>query len=294
MSLCSMTGFASAPVDTAAVKGSVTIRSLNHRYLDVAVHLPRRLAGLEPDVRAALQGRLHRGKVEVSVRAALRDEKAEVVIAPRPVIAGIVRGLREIQAEHGLEGGVSVADVARFPGAVEVLEGDASVDQAAARDILSALGQALDGVHGMRRTEGAHLEADLRRGLDAVEAAASRIEALSAAGHAERRDVVLARARELSGELGLDEPRLYQEVVRLVDRHDVAEELQRLRSHVAQARALLGGDGPSGKRLDFLAQELAREANTLGSKAVSAAMVQEVVALKSEVERVREQVQNVE
>src|SRR6185503_14285002 len=194
-----------------------------------------------PELRAALQGRLHRGKVEVSVRAALKDERAEVMVAPRPVIAGIVRGLREIQAEHGLEGGVSVADVARFPGALEVLDADTSMDQAATRD------------------------------------------------------VILARVRELSGELGLaDDARLYQEVVRLVDRHDVAEELQRLRSHVAQARGLLGGDAPCGKKLDFLVQELAREANTLGSKAVSAPMVQEVVALKTEIERVREQVQNVE
>jgi uncharacterized protein (TIGR00255 family) len=294
MSLRSMTGFASAPVETGAVKGSVTIRSLNHRYLDVAVHLPRRLQALEPELRAALQGRMHRGKVEVSVRAALKDERAEVVVAPRPVIAGIVRGLREIQAEHGLEGGVSVADVARFPGAVEVLDADTSVDEGATRDIVSSLQQALAGLDGMRRAEGLHLEADLGRALDAVEAAAARIESLSAAGQAEKREAVLARARELSEELGLEDARLYQEVVRLVDRHDVAEELQRLRSHVAQVRGLLGGDAPCGKKLDFLAQELAREANTLGSKAVSAAMVQEVVALKSEVERLREQVQNVE
>jgi uncharacterized protein (TIGR00255 family) len=184
--------------------------------------------------------------------------------------------------------------VARFPGAVEVLDGDTSVDEAATREIVSSLQQALAGLDGMRRAEGAHLEADLRRALDAVEAAAARIETLSAAGRAERRDAVLARARELSAELGLDDGRLYQEVVRLLDRHDVAEELQRLRSHVAQARGLLSADAPCGKRLDFLAQELAREANTLGSKAASAEMVQEVVALKSEVERVREQVQNVE
>jgi len=294
MSLRSMTGFASAPVETEAVKGSVTIRSLNHRYLDLSVHLPRRLQGLEPELRAALQGRLQRGKVEISVRAAIKDESASVMVAPRPVIAEIVRGLREIQAEHGLEGGVSLADVARFPGALEVLDGDAAVDEAARRDVVASLQQALTGLEAMRRAEGVHLEADLRRGLEAVEAAAARIEALSAAGQAERRESALARARDLAGELGLDDARLYQEVVRLVDRHDVAEELQRLRSHVAQARTLLGADGPSGKRLDFLAQELAREANTLGSKAASAAMVQEVVALKSEVERVREQVQNVE
>jgi uncharacterized protein (TIGR00255 family) len=294
MSLRSMTGFASAPVESEAVKGSVTIRSLNHRYLDVSVHLPRRLQGLEPELRGVLQGRVHRGKVEVAVRAALRNEKAEVMVAPRPVIAGIVRGLREIQAEHGLEGGVSVADVARFPGAVEIMDGETNVDEAATRDILASLRQALQELDGMRRAEGGHLESDLRRSLEAVESAAARIEALSAAGQAERRAVLLAKGKELCTELGIEDARLYQEVVRLVDRHDVAEELQRLRSHVAQARELLASDAPSGKRLDFLAQELAREANTLGSKAVSAAMVQEVVALKTEIERVREQVQNVE
>ena len=202
MSLRSMTGFASAPIDSGAVKGSVTLRTLNHRYLDVAVHLPRRLQGLEPELRAALQGRVHRGKVEVSVRAALRDEKAEVMVAPRPVIAGIVRGLREIQAEHGLEGGVSVADVARFPGAVEVLDGDTAVDEAATGDILAGVRQALEGLDGMRRAEGGHLESDLRRGLDAVESAAARIEDLSAAGQAERRAALLAKGRELCAVFG--------------------------------------------------------------------------------------------
>jgi len=294
MTLRSMTGFASAAVESEAVKGSVTIRSLNHRYLDLTIHLPRKLQGLEPELRGQLLGRVQRGKVEVSVRATLRDEKADVVVAPRPVIAGIVRGLREIQAEHGLEGGVSVADVARFPGAVEVLDGDAAVDAAATREILASVQQALLGLDGMRRAEGGHLESDLRRGLEAVEAAAARIEALSAAGQAERRAVLLAKVLELCGELGIEDGRLYQEVVRLVDRHDVAEELHRLRSHVAQARVLLAAEAACGKQLDFLAQELAREANTLGSKAISAAMVQEVVALKSEIERVREQVQNVE
>jgi len=294
MSVRSMTGFASAPIESELVKGSVTVRTLNHRFLDLSVHLPRRLQALEPELRGLLQGRVHRGKVEISVRAALRDEKAEVMVAPRPVIAGIVRGLREIQAEHGLEGGVCVADVARFPGALEVLDGETAVDGPASGEILASVRQALAGLDGMRRVEGGHLEADLRRGLDAVEAAASSIEQVSAAGHAERRAALLAKGRELCAELGVDDAKLYQEVVRLVDRHDVAEELQRLRSHVAQARGLLAAEGPCGKRLDFLAQELAREANTLGSKAVTAAMVQEVVALKSEIERVREQVQNVE
>jgi uncharacterized protein (TIGR00255 family) len=146
----------------------------------------------------------------------------------------------------------------------------------------------------MRRAEGERLAAELCRSLGTIEAAASRIANDAEAAKAVRQESLLARARSLVAELGLDEARLYPEVVRLVDRHDVSEELQRLLSHVAQAREATIAPGPAGKKLDFLAQELMREANTLGSKAASAGLVQEVVALKSEIERLREQVQNVE
>jgi len=130
--------------------------------------------------------------------------------------------------------------------------------------------------------------------LDAVESAAARIAALSESEKQARHAAVVAKVTELRAELGLEDTKLYQEVVRLVEKGDVAEEVQRLRSHVTQARGLIGASGPCGKRLDFLAQELAREANTIGSKSASAALVREVVGLKAEVERLREQVQNVE
>jgi uncharacterized protein (TIGR00255 family) len=130
--------------------------------------------------------------------------------------------------------------------------------------------------------------------LQGIEAAAARLEQLSEESREQRRGALLERVRALAAELGLDDARVYQEAVRQAERSDVAEELQRLRSHVAQARELLGGAEPAGKRFDFLAQELMREANTIGSKAASAAMIREVVELKSAIERVREQVQNVE
>jgi uncharacterized protein (TIGR00255 family) len=146
----------------------------------------------------------------------------------------------------------------------------------------------------MRRAEGGRLQPDLERALDAIQDSAGHIEALSAASREARRKQLLDRLRELVGELGLDEKHLYQEVVRAVERHDVSEELQRLRSHVAMARELLRGPQPSGKRLDFVAQELMREANTVGSKVADAELAREVVGLKAEVEKLREQVQNVE
>jgi len=149
-------------------------------------------------------------------------------------------------------------------------------------------------LEAMRRAEGESLARDLGSGIGDAAAALERLGVLSEAGKAERRSALCLRLRELTGELGLDDARLYQEVVRQVERGDVSEELQRLRSHLRQFRELLESQEPAGKRLDFLTQELMREANTLGSKSPSATLVLEVVALKDRIERLREQVQNVE
>jgi uncharacterized protein (TIGR00255 family) len=162
------------------------------------------------------------------------------------------------------------------------------------REVVRLVAQALEGLAEMRRAEGGRVEADLLKSLAAIEQGAERLQGLSEASREARRQGLEERLRVICGELGLDDARLYQEVVRAVERHDVSEELQRLRSHVAMARELLRSEEPVGKRLDFLAQELAREANTLGSKVADAAAVREIVNLKAEVERLREQVQNVE
>jgi uncharacterized protein (TIGR00255 family) len=289
-----MTGYGTAAVDTEALRASVTARSLNHRYLDLTVHAPRRLQALEPEVKRLVQARVQRGRVEVSIQASLRAGETAVVLAPPGVIAALVDALRRIQQDHGLEGELRAADVARFPGIVELAELATDVDEPRRHEVLRAVDDALAQLEQMRRAEGEGLQRVLLQSLDAVEAAAGRIEELSLSERAARRDSLLEKARGLRAELGLEEGRLYQEVLRLVDRQDVAEEVQRLRSHVAQARAAVRGEGPAGKRLDFLAQELGREANTIGSKVASAPLVQEVVALKSELERLREQVQNVE
>jgi len=289
-----MTGYGAASAETAAMRASVAIRSLNHRYLEISSSLSRRVASLEPEVKALVQSRVRRGKVEVVVRAAFVDGGGDVVAASPQVVAGLVRTLREIRSEHALAGEVAVADVARFPGALELVEAPGGPGEAARRGLLGLVAQALDGLESMRVAEGARLADELGQRISAIEAATCRIEALSDASRAARREALVEKARSLCAELGLDDARLYQEIVRLVDRNDVTEELVRLRSHLAQARALLGADEPSGKRLDFLAQELMREANTIGSKAASAPLVQEVVALKTDVERLREQVQNVE
>jgi uncharacterized protein (TIGR00255 family) len=289
-----MTGYGAASLESEQLRAWVTARSLNHRYLDLTVHAPRRLQALEPEVKRLVQAHVQRGRVEVSIQASLRQGEGEVVLAPPAVIASLVRALRRIQDEHGLPGELRAADVARFPGVVELTELGSGLDAERRRDLLGAVESALRDLEQMRRVEGETLRSVLLASLAAVESAAGRIEDLSLTERAARRDALFERARALREELGLEDGRLYQEVLRLVDRQDVAEEVQRLRSHVAQARSAVAGDAPSGKRLDFLVQEMAREANTIGSKVASAALAQEVVCLKSELERLREQVQNVE
>ena len=289
-----MTGYGAAAIATASARGAVSVRAVNHRFLDVSIHLSRRLAALEAEVKQAVQRRLCRGRVEVSVQAAATDEGEAPVVAVRPFVPGLVAALRALQAEHGLGGEIAVGDVARFPGALEVLDEAAPIGDATRADVLEAVDRALHGVAAMRDAEGRTLAAALHAALGRIEDAASRVEALTAEGKAARRAALAEKIRALAQDVGLEDSRIYQEAARAVERHDVAEEVQRLRSHVAQARAAVEADAPSGKRLDFLAQEMAREVNTIGSKAATAGVVHEVVALKEEVERVREQVQNVE
>jgi uncharacterized protein (TIGR00255 family) len=291
----SMTGYGAASLESEALRAAVTVRSLNHRFLDLSLHLPRRLQALEVEAKEQVAAVVARGRVEVSLQAVLPQGEAETVVASRPLVASLVRALRDMQNEHGLEGGASVADLVRFPGALERVETASTVPEEVRTAVGELLGRALDGLSAMRRAEGERLRVELERLLAVIEAGATRIEARVADSRETRQAALLERVRALVGELGLEEARLYQEVVRAVERHDVAEEIQRLRSHAASARDLLTGDGaPAGKRLDFLAQELMREANTIGSKVQDAPAVREVVDLKAEIERLREQVQNVE
>jgi uncharacterized protein (TIGR00255 family) len=290
-----MTGFGSAGLEAEEVRAAVTARSLNHRFLDVTVHLPRRLQSLEGELKEAVGRAVRRGRVELSVQATLAEGSAESVVPSRTLVASLVRALRDMQNEFGLEGGVAVSDLVRFPGALERSEGPTRISDETRETLLGLVRQALDGLDTMRRAEGERLQAELERALGAIEGAARGIEERASSTREERQTALREKVETLVGDLGLEDGRLYQEVVKAVERHDVAEEIQRLRSHAAMARELIGaGSTPSGKRLDFLAQELMREANTIGSKVADAAQVQAVVGLKAEIERLREQVQNVE
>jgi uncharacterized protein (TIGR00255 family) len=291
----SMTGYGAARVEEGPLRVAVTIRALNHRFLDLVCRLPRSLASLEASLRERVQARLSRGRVEITVDAVSAGLASGTVLASRGLAESLVRALRELRTDLCLAGEVSISDLARFPGVLEVMDAPQEPDQAARQRVVETVDRALDLVVEMQRAEGERLCSDLQSRLAAIEQCLVEIERSSTESREVRREALLARVQELVGEAGLEQARLYQEVVRAVERHDVAEEIQRLGSHVVAARNLLDGEPvPAGKRLDFLAQELMREANTLGSKVADTRTLQAVVELKAEIERFREQVQNVE
>jgi uncharacterized protein (TIGR00255 family) len=291
--ILSMTGLGTATADRGAFRGAVTLRSVNHRFLELSLRLPPSLTPLEPELKELVGARVRRGRVEVNVRGVVTDAPVRVTCS-KALAGSLVQALRELATEHGLDARLSAGELARFPGLFEVVDDPERESEAARGSVVALVSEALARLDAMRAAEGTRLGLVIRRHTDEIAAAVERLVALEQEFQGARRTQIAARARELVSELGLDEGRLLQEIARLVDRSDVCEELERLRSHVAQAREVLQGSQPCGKTLDFLAQEMTREANTIGSKMAGGAVGRAVIGLKSEIERLREQVQNVE
>jgi uncharacterized protein (TIGR00255 family) len=292
-----MTGFGRASFQVGELAFDVELRSVNHRYLDARVRLPRPLAGFEGEVRARLQARLGRGKVDLSVTSPAAASTAPRLEIDLDAARHYLRAARELREREGVAGEVGVAELLGLPGVARFTE--VEVPAESLREGLErAVDAALDAADEMRSREGAALERDLRERLARVEELALSVESRSDSVQKSVRERLRRRAEQLRQETGLlDEARLHQEIVLAADRLDIAEELVRLRSHVEQFRRVLAEAGPGkpvGRRLDFLLQEFSREANTVGSKASDAPVAHWIVELKTEVERLREQVQNVE
>jgi uncharacterized protein (TIGR00255 family) len=287
-----MTGFGAGRGASGGEEIDVEIRSVNHKFCEVKVRVPRELAALELDAARGVKERLARGGVEVAIR---RPGPAGG-LAPRVDVAlaeSYARAFAEIGARLGLAGKVTLAEILAADGVVRLEE--RAVDLDAAREALRrALAAGLDALVAMRAREGEALGRDLSGRLDTVEELVARIAALVPAAIEQHRARLAERVQELVRGVMVDPARLAMEVALLADRTDVTEETTRLRSHLAQVRALLAGAEPAGRKLDFLVQELHREVNTIGSKSQSAEIAVAVVELKAEIERMREQVQNVE
>jgi len=289
----SMTGYGRGEARGTHLSLIAEARSLNHRFFETSIKLPRGLTGNEPDVRRLVQGRIARGRVDVTVT--LRRTGSAVPSVRTDVALGLAyaRGARTLGEAAGIPSELSVTDLLRLPGVVTVEEGEEEDGEGAVLLKTAAL-EALDELCRMRQTEGAVLARELGAHGDALGAWVRVVDGLLPAALARIQGRLRDRVQAILGETPADPGRLAQEVAMWAARSDVAEELARLGSHLAQFQALLAEGGAVGRQLDFLTQELHREVNTIASKADDAELVARVLEARTLVERIREQVQNVE
>jgi len=295
----SMTGFGRARREIDGLGLEVEVRSVNHRHLDLRVRLPRVLMDQETAIKKRLQADLSRGKVDVTVNLTTSDA-ASMLEIEEGIAAQYVAASETLRERHSLGRDGETLDVAALlalPGVTRVIETEVA-SEVLVGPLREAMEEATAAMISMRSTEGESLLIDFEARLGHVEELAAAFEARAGEVLAVAKQRLHKRAEQIKREVGLlDEARLHQEIVIAADRLDITEELVRLQSHVAQFRETLQSADrghPVGRRLDFLLQELGREANTVGSKANDAPLAQDVVELKTELERIREQVQNVE
>jgi uncharacterized protein (TIGR00255 family) len=287
--ILSMTGFAAVAADLPGVALAVELRSVNHRYLDLQLKLPEELRGLESALRERLAAELKRGKVECRVTLN-RTAAGTQALAVDPARVAQLAAAAKIVAEHAPGASpLSTAEILRWPGVLA--EPTVPPDELAARTF-DLVGRAAAELAASRRREGAKTAAMLEERCAGIEAEVARVAPRIPALHAAFVDKLGARLREVG--LDPDQDRMKQELALFATKIDVAEEVSRLTTHVAEVRRVLAAGGSAGKRLDFLMQELHREANTLGSKSVDAELSQASLELKVLIEQMREQVQNIE
>ena len=285
----SMTGFARREDSNEEGLLVWELRSVNHRFSEVSLRLPEDLRGLEPKVREHAARRIKRGKLDVTLRFKAEAQDAQPLEIDRELVARLAHVSREIDGMLYNAAPVNSLDVLRWPGVLLAPSLDFSRLGEAALTLLDA---ALDELVANREREGEKLKAVIEQRCAAMEAQVTRVRERLPEVLQATRERLQARLTELAGEL--DQDRVEQEIALLANKADVDEELDRLEAHIAEVRRVLAQDEPVGRRLDFLMQELNREANTLGSKSVDAALTKASVELKVLIEQMREQVQNIE
>lgn len=290
--IASMTGYGRAEAPFGDLRVTVEVRSVNHRFCEVAARLPRSLSAYETRFRKVIQNRVARGRVDVTVNTG-GDRPVKRVAVDLELARQYCDAYRSVKAELGLTGEVSVEAVIAARDVLTYVEPE--VDPSAlAEHVEGLIGKALDGLEGMRREEGATIARDVEERLRHVATALDRVAGRAPHVTAEYATRLRARAGALTGGLDIDPVRLAQEVALYAERSDYTEEVTRIRSHLTQCEQALTGGGSVGRVLDFLVQELNREANTIGSKANDAEVTTAVVAVKSDLEKIREQIQNLE
>ena len=294
----SMTGFSSSSHEDEQATIGITIRSVNHRFLDVQLRLPQSLGDLEPRVRGLLQKRLSRGRVELAVSVHLRSTTGPSVELNAEFVKALSVALDGAREAGLVSGALTPGDLLRLPQAVTIqerpAEADSTRDALLAASVEEAVGQAIAELEQMRAREGEHLRVDLEGRRRSLATLIDGLEGAAQAGRAALEARLHDRVRELGLQVPADEAMIAQEIVRTAGRSDISEEVTRFRAHLAHWEALVDGDEPCGRKLDFLLQEMNREVNTFGAKADGLGVSELLINAKAELEKMREQVQNVE
>ena len=291
--LLSMTGYGSAKGSVEGQEITVELKSVNNRYLDCSVRLPRNFLFAEDTVKQAVSAGVSRGKVDVFVSAQASQDSGTVVSVNEELARGYRDAVAHIAETLGLESGLNAFSLARFPDVLTVERRELDKDKAAAA-LSEITAKAVEEFNAMREREGERLRRDMLGKLETIEGLVSVVEELSPQTVKEYRERLEARLRDILADRSLDEQRVITEAAIFADRTAVDEETVRLRSHIAQFRTMLEEGSPIGRKMDFLVQEFNRESNTIGSKCIDASLAKVVVDLKSEIEKIREQLQNVE
>lgn len=289
----SMTGFGRGEVKTEIFRLSVEIASVNRKQMDIVISLPREWSGLETDVRRMVEPAISRGRVQVQFQVERMQGKSNELILDEALCAQYVAGLRKIASQHGLADSIRIGDLLRAPGVFSMGEVK-STPREIWPHIETILQQALDAFSQSRGREGMHIHQDLTARLALISDVAKAISSESPKVAQTHREQMHKRLADAGLPCAWDDERLLKEVAIFADRCDLTEEVTRLQGHVHEFRRLMDHAQPQGRALDFLTQELHRELNTMGSKANSTTIAHLVVTGKTEVERIREQIQNVE
>ena len=291
--LLSMTGYGSTKGSVEGQEITVELKSVNNRYLDCSVRLPRNFLFAEDTVKQAVSAGVSRGKVDVFVSAQASQDSGTVVSVNEDLARGYRDAVSHIAETLGLESGLNAFNIARFPDVLAVERRELDKDKAAAA-LSEITAKAVEEFNAMREREGERLRRDMLGKLETIEGLVSVVEERSPQTVKEYRERLEARLRDILADRSLDEQRVITEAAIFADRTAVDEETVRLRSHIAQFRTMLEEGSPIGRKMDFLVQEFNRESNTIGSKCSDASLAKVVVDLKSEIEKIREQLQNVE
>ena len=289
----SMTGYGRARQTLHGRDITVEVRSVNNRYLDCTVKVPRTYIFAEDAVKSRVQKAVSRGKVDVFITIDATAADETVVAVNEPLARGYYEALTKIRDMFSLEGELTAAVLAKFPDVLTVTKAEEDLESVAG-DICAVLDEALEAYNAMRAVEGVKLCEDIAGRVTTIETVVGKVEERSPQTVAAYREKLTARMQEVLQSTTIDESRILTEAAIFADKIAVDEETVRLRSHIAQLRAMLKSDQPVGRKLDFLIQEVNRECNTIGSKCYDLTIAQDVVNMKAEVEKIREQVQNIE